>query len=676
MFIKKFTTLLSTCFFSISSFAQTTCGNLGQTPGAAFPVCGIDTFAQTQVPVCGGRQIMAPGCNDVPLSDVNPYWYKFTCFKSGTLGFVIEPKNQGDDYDWQIFDITGHRPDDVYTDASLFVACNWSGETGTTGASKAGKSLVVCASNGTGVRPLFSSMPELIEGHQYLLLVSHFSGSDQSGYGLVFTGGTADITDPTDPAMTGARAICDGIQMAVKLNKKMKCSSVNPDGSDFTISPAIAPVIAAEGVNCNGEFDMDSVVITLGSPLPPGNYTVSVKSDANGINLLDNCGRSIPDGQSLPVTVYPVYPTPMDSLAKPSCAPDELTLVFSKPMMCSTVTEEGTEFSVTGPTPVTVIAASGVCDKSGLSSVIKVKLAAPIQSGGAYRIVLNTGTDGNTIYNECGKETPAGSFIDFYVADTVSAFFNYKIRWGCKIDTIDFSHDGRDGVNNWLWTFDDNTSSHKDTSITYTVFGNKTARLTVSNGTCKQDYSVDNILLDNELHAVFEGTSDVCPNDPAVFVEQSYNRVVSWNWDFGNGFTSTLKTPASQFYVASNNNVIRDVPVRLIVQNDLGCRDTAVHIIHVVGNCYIAIPKAFTPNNDGLNDYLYPTNAYKARDLKFIVYNRGGQKIFETTDWTNKWDGTFKGQPQDPGTYVWTLVYTHKETGQHYNLKGTTVLIR
>jgi gliding motility-associated-like protein len=680
MFIRKFTILLLLCFILIPGFSQTTCDGLGQAPGAAFPVCGTDTFKQTTVPVCGGRQILAQGCTDVPLSDINPYWYKFTCFQSGTLGFVLTPKNLGDDYDWQLFDITGHDPEDIYTDASLFVGCNWSGETGATGASSEGTLLAVCATNGPVFRPLFSAMPTLTEQHEYILLVSHFAGDSQSGYDLIFggsTGGTANITDPKLPAIAGARAICDGVKMTVKLNKKMKCSSLNTDGSDFTVTPAVAPIIAAEGVNCNNGFDMDSIVLTLANPIPPGNYTISIKSDTSGINVLDNCDRSIPDGQSLPVTVYPLFPTPMDSLTRPDCAPDVLNLVFSKPMLCSTVTATGSEFTITGPTPVSVISAAGICNTDGLSNVIQVKLSAPIQSGGSYRITLGVGTDGNTILNECGKETPDGSFIDFKVADTVSAVFNYQIRWGCKVDTIDFTHDGRNGVNSWQWVFDGTvTSNQKDTSITYPVFGNKNATLTVSNGRCRQTYSVPAILLDNELNAAFESTSDVCPGDPALFVDNSYNRVIAWNWDFGNGLTSTLKAPASQFYAASNNNVIRDVPVRLIVQNDLGCKDTAINTIHVVGNCYIAIPNAFTPNSDGLNDFLYPTNAYKARDLRFCVYNRGGQKIFETSNWTFKWDGTFKGQPQDPGTYVWTLVYTNTDSGQRFDLKGSTVLIR
>jgi hypothetical protein len=38
--------------------------------------------------------------------------------------------------------------------------------------------------------------------------------------------------------------------------------------------------------------------------------------------------------------------------------------------------------------------------------------------------------------------------------------------------------------------------------------------------------------------------------------------------------------------------------------------------------------------------------------------------------------GRLKGELQPSGTYVWTLDYTHKDTGQNFHLKGTTVLIR
>ena len=99
-------------------------------------------------------------------------------------------------------------------------------------------------------------------------------------------------------------------------------------------------------------------------------------------------------------------------------------------------------------------------------------------------------------------------------------------------------------------------------------------------------------------------------------------------------------------------------------------------MIKVLYNCYIAVPSAFTPNGDGLNDYLYPLNAYKADNLEFRVFNRWGQLVFETKDWTKKWDGKITGNPQAPGTYVWMLRYINRDTGKLFSEKGTTVLIR
>ena len=658
-----------------NGFAQVVCSTLGQNPGTAFPVCGTDTFSMASVPICGDRKLPAPCTSvNVTLTDKNPFWYRFTCFTAGTLGFLIKPTTSTDDYDWQLFDITNRNPDEVYTDVSLFVACNWSGEVGNTGASAAGTSITVCASEpGVPFRPLFSAMPTLQLGHTYLLLISHFSDS-QSGYSLSFGGGTANITDPIVPALLKARAPCDGTKISVKLNKKMKCSSLAADGSDFTISPAIAPIIGATGIGCSSGFDMDSIVITLGGIVPPGNYTIGIKTGTDGNNLLDNCNRGIPAGQTLPITVFPLVSTPIDSLSKTGCAPDELQLVFNDPMFCNSIAPDGSDFIVTGPSAVTVAGATGVCSTDGFTYVVKVRLSTPVQTAGNFQVMLRSGSDGNTIINECGVETIAGAFKTFTTKDTVSALFNTRIRYGCITDTINYTHDGRNGVNSWKWSFDNNISSKaKDTSITWQLEGQKLATLIVTNGTCT-DTATATLLLNSRVKASFESTANACPGDPVVFKDLSTGPVVTWIWNFGNSNSSLLKTPANQFYQASA--APRNVLSQLIVKNSIGCADTATNAIYVLSNCYIAIPKGFSPNNDGLNDYLYPTNAYKAKDLLFRVYNRVGQLLFETRTWTTKWDGTFKGNPQDPGTYVWVLSYTNIDSGIRVEQKGSTVLIR
>jgi len=176
------------------------------------------------------------------------------------------------------------------------------------------------------------------------------------------------------------------------------------------------------------------------------------------------------------------------------------------------------------------------------------------------------------------------------------------------------------------------------------------------------------------LKAAFETTNTLCPEDSASFKNESIGNIVSYYWNFKNGNSSLIKDPFPQKYpilLAEHS-----YPVSLVVQNDLGCFDTAVNSIRVLKSCYIAVPNAFTPNGDGLNDFLYPLNAFKADNLDFKVYNRLGQLVFESHDWTQKWDGTIKSEPQDAGIYVWTLEYILRDTGKHVFMKGSSVLIR
>lgn len=670
--------------FITESFAQP-CTALGQNPETAFPVCGTTVFRQNQVPYCNLGDIAVAGCGGTGGTQYqikNPYWYKFTCFQGGTLAFVITPLAVDEDYDWQLYDVTGKDPRSVITDQTLVVTGNWSGTYGPTGASASGVNNVECGSNPADNKPTFAKTPTLIVGHDYLLMISHFSDTP-SGYDLSFGGGTAVITDPKEPHLQSSRAICDGTQAVVKLNKRMKCTSLSANGSEFTITPAVSNVIGAVGFGCTSSFDMDSVILTLDNPLPPGNYTITIKNGTtDGNTLKDNCDRLIPVNESIPMVVFPVFPTPMDSITTPGCAPDELQLNFGHQLRyirCNSIAADGSDFRVTmisGTSPVTVIGASATCSADGLTPVIKVKLSAPIQTKSTYQIILQRSTtDNNTIINECGQETPAGATLIFSTKDTVNADFTYNISLGCLRDTIDYFHDGSNEVNFWKWNFDNiRSSSLQNPSMVYATFGQKTAQLIVSNGVCRDSSAIQTILLDNYLNAAFEVTAVVCPGDLASYKDNSIGNILVWHWDFGNGSTSLLQQPPPQTYPYSR--VIRDVPVQLIVTNNIGCSDTATQTIKVVGNCYIAVPNAFTPNNDGLNDYLYPLNAYKAKDLIFKVYNRFGQLVFQTTDWTNKWDGKFKGQGADPATYVWILQYTHVDTGKRVEQKGTTILLR
>ncbi len=665
------TVIFFVCFsLSVLFVRSQTCTTAGQNPSTAFPVCGTSVFSQSIVPYCGGAPVPGPCSSTDSLTDTNPFWYKFTCFKAGTLGFLITPQDLNDDYDWQLFDVTGRNPNDIYKDIKLFVACNWSGNPGLTGASSAGRSLQNCAGP---AYPTFSAMPVLKLNHEYLLLVSHFTKftPSQLGYELSFGGGSASITDTTQPALKSISSSCDATKLYIKLNKNMKCASLAADGTDFTLSSAATSIVSATTI-CNG-FDMDSLVLGLSSPLPPGNYTLTIKNGSDGNTLLDICGRNIPVGNTLPLTVLPLAPTPMDSLTALTCAPNSLQLVFAKNILCSSVAPDGSDFTITGPSNVTIKAATTSCVNTVSKSIV-LNLAAPIVTGGTYRIILKNGSDGNTIFDECAQQTPAGSTLSFTIKDTVSADFRYQINEGCKKDTVYLFQDGKNGINQWTWQLDYNGVSTLQNPVTnFDPYGKRKITLVTSNGFCSDTLS-KTIDLGDKLTAAFEASAIICPEDSAVFKNLSSGKIVSYFWDFKNGSTSMDMNPFPQKYPILITENSYQASLKVI--SNLGCEDTVSHTIRVLKSCYIAVPNAFSPNGDGLNDFLYPLNAFKADKLEFRVYNRLGQLVFKSNDWTQKWDGTIKGEPQDTGIYVWTLKYINRDTGKPVSQKGSTVLIR
>src|ERR1035437_8942884 len=104
---EKIIILILLCLIHNQGLTQT-CTALGQTPETAIPVCGTDTLFQSPGSYCDGGLpgvwCRAPYVNK--FMDMSPFYYSFTCFSPGTLGFVITPIDPDDNYSWQLFDIT------------------------------------------------------------------------------------------------------------------------------------------------------------------------------------------------------------------------------------------------------------------------------------------------------------------------------------------------------------------------------------------------------------------------------------------------------------------------------------------------------------------------------------------------------------------------------------------
>lgn len=94
----------------------------------------------------------------------------------------------------------------------------------------------------------------------------------------------------------------------------------------------------------------------------------------------------------------------------------------------------------------------------------------------------------------------------------------------------------------------------------------------------------------------------------------------------------------------------------------------------VCGPPSIYVPNAFTPNTDNLNEQLYVRGTF-ITELYFVIYDRWGEVMFETTLLNQGWDGTHKGKAVDPFVYVYYLEAVC-EDGQTYFEKGNITVIR
>jgi gliding motility-associated-like protein len=655
-------------FFTSLLIAQPPCTSPGQTPSTAFAICGGTTYSQSPLPDCYNSNFFVPGCTNENTSygDKNPVYFTFTCRSAGSFGFVIMPWKPSDDYNWQLFDITGKKPDAIFTDKSLSIVGNWSGSLGPTGASSTGVNFTQCRSFPVfGETNTFSIMPQLITGNTYLLMVGSIDAS--GSFAITVGGGTADITDNINQTINASVSSCSSNEVTVKFSKKIRCSSIAGDGSDFHLVPALSTIIAAKGISCINNSETDSIRISFSAPLPNGSYTLSIKNGADNNTLSDACRNFISAGTELKLKVAPF--ASVDTIIA-GCNPDQLDIFFTKDIRCNSIAPDGSDFIISGPNPVTISSVRFNCSGANTNSVTLI-LQQAIKKGGNYNVTVKTGTDGNTFMSACNDLTPAGTSYILRIKDAVSAGFTYTVKEGCIADTVLFNHPGGNDINSWNWNFQTSISNIQQPTVLYSTGGDQTATLIVSNGSCS-DTLQQNFVLKPKLKIDFSAPEIGCTGELVTFINKTLN-ATTWLWDFSNGVTSSLENPVPQLYPASLTD--KTYSITLTAGNS-NCSFTQRKNILIKSNCLIRVPTAFTPNDDGLNDVFGPINTWLAGNMVFKVFNRYGQPVFIYSVSNTAWNGKLNGKLQPPGKYIWVLSFTNQNTGAHITKTGTVLLIR
>lgn len=159
-------------------------------------------------------------------------------------------------------------------------------------------------------------------------------------------------------------------------------------------------------------------------------------------------------------------------------------------------------------------------------------------------------------------------------------------------------------------------------------------------------------------------------NNPITFIDLSLGATQGY-WQISDSTTLPYtpgENPEHTFAEPGNYTLT------LHVENAGNCPDEYSKEICILPPVIIFVPDIFSPNGDGLNDVLY-ARVKGAADFNFIVYDRWGEKVFETTDPNIGWDGNYKGRVSEQGVYVWYLKASRAD-GEAQNQKGDVTLVR
>lgn len=220
----------------------------------------------------------------------------------------------------------------------------------------------------------------------------------------------------------------------------------------------------------------------------------------------------------------------------------------------------------------------------------------------------------------------------------------------------------------YVWNFDDgNTSTVLNPVHTFTTAGVYDIRLDVITSTPCLNRSVTRTIN-------LEVLNIQAPADQEIDAGQSVSLNVTGG---GNSF---VWTPAKWLSDDSIPNPIStpgdNVTYKVVVRNDAGCVDSDYVSIKVRPLPGIYMPTGFTPNNDGLNDRIKPIITKEFTLQRFVIFNRWGQKIFETSEKGIGWNGMLNGVTQDAGVYAWVINATDTRNNKKHDLKGTFVIVR
>lgn len=198
--------------------------------------------------------------------------------------------------------------------------------------------------------------------------------------------------------------------------------------------------------------------------------------------------------------------------------------------------------------------------------------------------------------------------------------------------------------------------------------------------TCYSDpFSVEVYIQEKVLEVAFDfevagtGIKDdasggIFPDDVIQFTDLSEERIVKWEWDFGDETSSAEKEPSHTFGKKGKFEVV------LVATDRYGCQNRFTKTVNITRSYRLMVPNAFTPQLD-VNKSFVPK--FKGLvSLELSIFNVWGELIYRNSDLAQEgWDGTLNGTLQEAGFYFFSLVGKATD-GEKVESNGKFRLIR
>lgn len=676
---------------------------------SAISVCDF-VYDENNSPSGTGSTIeVAPGSCQTG-GEFNSAWYIFSPQSDGLFGFVLQPNDIADDYDWSLFDITNNGCAGINTGASPEISCNSYGEfagtpNGPTGISTADGGSGNFNGPGNAAGPPFNQDINVTAGNVYALVVMNFSQT-LNGYELDFSNTAVSIFDNTPPVVADLSVNwCTG-EVVMQLSEEIDVSTLS--AADFALNSANVTI---NGFSTNTPNLANELTFQLGPAPLPSDLQVELTT-LNGEILADICDNELVQPISLDLSGYFHF----EAITTPGCnatgAVIDMNLLGNAPNAPYSMTIDGmptagfTADNLTTGTYTIQITDNTGCSRDTTISVVSLTSTVTMPNNTVLCDLSETFTaqfNGGLIL----WDAPAGVTVAFPAQGTtlVTADAPGTYTLNATVTNQGCTSTGSFDVQfNYpplsttavtpatCYGICDGTVSvvnENPTGITIIVDGmSSTGQPAEITGMCGGEYVMEvifspecsttqQITIEQPLpvSASFESDRWIVPYaDPTVTLTSTSENADSLLWTVV-GADSLTWVDTLWFLTLPQNPGI--YPVQLLAFDSAGCDSFFEAFIEVRDEFRVFMPNSFTPNDDGINDFIVPSLTYEPSFYRWQIFNRYGDVVFDSNNYLEVW----MGEHRNGGYFVPSGVYNYVLTTRGVErdmqtFKGTLTLVR